>query len=648
MAENSLKIGAVAGLGVSSMANKAFGDMRSNIGKVRKDLKKAQIGETLSRDVLKYKKSLEQLKVKQREAGRESPRMARGIADLTRKYKAAKREAKAYGITIADAARSERKYAKEAERHAKKMQRLSRSQGMRERFGQYKGQIAGVAAGGYAFARQSQGAQTQDRALTRLSTVLGGDNRAEALDASRASALSFSRRTGVGANDLLGIEYALNSAGLGSDTSRSGSKVVAKVATVTDGVAEQVGETIATVFNNFGDRFEGTEGQKLSRIGDLLTQTQLQFQLRNFGQLGEGMKYATSTLQRNNIGLEQGLTLLGMLNTAGLQGGQAGTSLDASLRNMTKASDQFGFDVVQDKSGGLDVVATLAELGESIGGFEDMTRETSDELQQVFGDEGVRGITALGKFLERLPREQRKLVASSRGVSDREFSKFVDDGQGQWQRLTGNFSALADSIGVSMLPVTNMLYGGMADLLGGVGDLVDEWPNITASIGTTVAAFGVLRAAILTQALLSGNAGGVKDILSHKGGRKLLGRGAGMLATGGKALLRGGAALLGTTGGALAASGAVGYGAGTLLSDHVLAGTSANDAIGEGIAKTLAFFGNDEAQKSLERMASYQKMENSFVIHAAPGQDSEAIALAVRKELEAAQAADQRGALYDY
>ncbi len=62
----------------------------------------------------------------------------------------------------------------------------------------------------------------------------------------------------------------------------------------------------------------------------------------------------------------------------------------------------------------------------------------------------------------------------------------------------------------------------------------------------------------------------------------------------------------------LAGSAAVGYGIGTILNKTLLEGTILNDAIGAGIARTLALFGNDEAQAAVDRTERFAKMEIEF------------------------------------
>lgn len=65
-----------------------------------------------------------------------------------------------------------------------------------------------------------------------------------------------------------------------------------------------------------------------------------------------------------------------------------------------------------------------------------------------------------------------------------------------------------------------------------------------------------------------------------------------------------GAGAIGTAGLAVGAAGAAGYGVGTLINKTLIEGTETGrkigDWIGEAVARTLAFFGNDEAQRAVE------------------------------------------------
>lgn len=74
-----------------------------------------------------------------------------------------------------------------------------------------------------------------------------------------------------------------------------------------------------------------------------------------------------------------------------------------------------------------------------------------------------------------------------------------------------------------------------------------------------------------------------------------------------------GAGAVGTAGLAVGAAGAAGYGVGTLINKTLIDGTETGrkvgNSIGEAVAKTLAFFGNDEAQRAVQANENRLKIE---------------------------------------
>jgi hypothetical protein len=67
-----------------------------------------------------------------------------------------------------------------------------------------------------------------------------------------------------------------------------------------------------------------------------------------------------------------------------------------------------------------------------------------------------------------------------------------------------------------------------------------------------------------------------------------------------------GAGALGAAGASVAVAGAAGYGAGTLLYESKLAGTEFADKVGEGVARVLALFGNEDAKRAIETTEKYR------------------------------------------
>lgn len=376
---------------------------------------------------------------------------------------------------------------------------MARKSAAGQRLSDLRNKVIGLGAAFYGTMQLIRESNAFEDAGVRLSTVINTTDLEKSLAASKKHALDFSRTNLATATEIIDIEYALNSAGLDESASRVGSELVAKVAKITGGAAEGVGEVIAGVFNNLGSGLEGSNEDKFKRIGELLTKTQFKFQIRNFDQLGESMKYATTAIAQNNVSLEQGVTLVGALNTAGLQGSMAGTALSASFRQMSKAAEEFGFEIERDANGQLDFIKTLENLSASIGGFEGMDQETIDRMQTAFGDEGQRAVVLLGKRLETLKAAQEDVVNGSKGLVDASYQRFLDSTSGKFQMLSNNAGMLGKVFAASLQPSIVAVVEPMTRIVGWAADMIEKMPwigNVIAGVAAGVGAFVTVLGAV--------------------------------------------------------------------------------------------------------------------------------------------------------
>ncbi len=141
-------------------------------------------------------------------------------------------------------------------------------------------------------------------------------------------------------------------------------------------------------------------------------------------------------------------------------------------------------------------------------------------------------------------------------------------------------------------------YNSVSESLSNVKDKIVGWAqgneNLATSAYSATVALTALAAAGGTAALLKGGLGG------GLGGRAA-GAAAGGLASGGAA----------TTAGQFLLAGGVGYGIGTVTRDMYMkteTGQKFDDKVGETIAKTLAFFGNEDAKAAVEAQTKYEQM----------------------------------------
>jgi len=539
MPGKSLSLGIVIGATLGSTFTNTFRSVEQQSKRIGDSLKKAKLGSSITGDLLKYKRKLDQLKKSEQLTGVTSDAMKAKIAKAQLAFGRAARKAGKYGIEIGNAARKHQQFEREVRRSEKAMARLERRKQNQSIRGDMKGQALGLIGAAYGIGQAFTGTLEKESVGVRLETVLNSENIGRDLKLAKEHAAAFMRKGLTDDVQMLNIQYALNSAGLEASASRIGSEVVAKVATVTDGAPEQVGEVIATVFNNLGDNLEGNTQDKLSRIGDLLTKTQFKFQIRNFNQLGESMKTASPILSQYNVDLAQGVTLVGALNSAGLQGSLAGTALTATMRNMSKASEELGFEMVRNEKGQFDMIATMEALSEAVGGFDGMDQDTIDDLQKIFGDEGIRGITLLGKQLGKLKKSQNDVSKSSKGLVDSSYQKFLDSTPGKLKKFWHNTKLLGDTFTESFLPVLNQIIPPLTSYVAKIGAAISANPELGQTIvGIVVALTGLKAASMITRFGLTLLSDGLMIL---NGGFSVLKKGVGgiwsLLKFGGKAFI---------------------------------------------------------------------------------------------------------------
>ncbi len=434
--------------------------------------------------VIKYKTLLGRLREKQTALGRSSTRLGQGIHAVEARYQQAKRQAKSYGIEIGRVVQEHRRLThalKETEMHQRA---LAGKQAAASRLGALRGRMLGLAGAAYGASRLIGSAMAREEQGLYLRTVINArdGDRDAAVSRARRHARAFSRKSLASEKEVLNIEYALNSAGLREETARAGSELVHKLAKVTRGLPEQVGEIFATTMKTMGGGIEGTAQEKMKTIGNILAKTQFKFQIRDFGQLGESLKYASAAASSAKLSLEQTAAVIGQLNSAGLQGSMAGTAFAGVLRNLTKASGKMGFEIVRDDKGELDLIATLGRMKALMADMD--TDQRGDLLQKLFGDEGKRAIVPLLDQLGQLKTAYAEVADAARSsLVDDEYDRFKKSASGQWTALKQNLVQIGDVFAGTLLPALNMVLSPVVKLAGWAASCIERFPVLGKAIG---------------------------------------------------------------------------------------------------------------------------------------------------------------------
>ena len=344
----------------------------------------------------------------------------------------------------------------------------------------------GAVGAAYGVGRLLRRGMEREEQQLYLRTVINAEDgdKDAAVGRAVAGAREQARRSLATETEILDVEYALNSAGLGERAARAGTEVVHRLAKVTRGESGLVGEVVGGVYKNMGKALAGTDAEKLSRIADVLGKAQFKFAFRDFGQLGESFKEAAPGALGARLAFEDVTAAVGVLNNAQLTGGRAGTALNAVLRNLSKAARELGTEVVRDAEGGLDLVATLGQIKDKADAMG--AQERQDTLQKLFGDEGQKGIMPLLENLGDLS-DGMDALGGAVGTVDNAYETFLQSTSGKWTMFTNRMRIAGDTLAQHVLPAITDVVGKMADMASAVGGAIEQWPWL----GRAVVWFGV-------------------------------------------------------------------------------------------------------------------------------------------------------------
>lgn len=324
-----------------------------------------------------------------------------------------------------------------------------------------------------------------ESSLDATNTTLGSISKS--MNAARRAALDWSRAHADSAQSFLSMSYQMVSAGLndvqGIEASRQ-ALAVAKATLASD--IPKTGEMIATLFNNMSDSSKPFKSE-LRRIADIVTKTQQYFQFSSVDVLAESYKYATPAALQFRMSLEETSAVIGQLNNAGLQGGMAGTSFAASMRQMTKASKMLGFEMARTSDGDVSFIGTLANIKKRYGDLSRLTDAQRMKFQEAFGDEGLRAVILLSSKLEEMDRGL-KAVKNSTGATAR-AQKQIESSAAEQMKITQNrLDALKVQAGNSLLPTLNSVLPVVTRIIDRLGRFADAHPNLakTALLMTAI------------------------------------------------------------------------------------------------------------------------------------------------------------------
>ena len=319
-----------------------------------------------------------------------------------------------------------------------------------------------------------------------------GSEAAAVVDSATDSFLRFQAATGEGADSYAGTLYNVISAGVEAADAVAVTEDALTGAKATMGDAASFAGLLGTALNNLADDQRSTADES-RRFTDVITATQQAYQIESLEPLAQGFNYASAAAKTARLPVEQLFAALGMLNTAGVGGSRAGTSLTAVMGKLNAAAGKLGFTYETTADGGLDLVATLGSLADRIGDVESITPSMQDKLRSAFGEQGFAGLVPLLQDVEGL-RDGTADLGDSAGVAMRAAAAMTDSFFGKLGILRGGFTSFFQASASGLMgPFKGALDVG----IGLMARLVEKATENKALFGGLIAAVGGVGAALV-------------------------------------------------------------------------------------------------------------------------------------------------------
>lgn len=239
-------------------------------------------------------------------------------------------------------------------------------------------------------------------------------------------------------------------------------------------------DTVATAINVWS--LEATEA---SRVADVLAMS-ANVSAAGIEDLAQTFKYAGAPAAALGISLEEVSAAAGIMTDAGLEGGNAGTSLRASLlalNNPAKAQEKImkklGFSIKDSKGHAKSLSVMIGDLAKSTEHMSEADKVAT--VAKLVGTEAVSGFLALIKAGPQKIDEMTKALENSEGTASRAAAKMKDNYAGAFEEMSGSFESSQIAFATPILPV-------FQDLFKGIGASIDDNVGGIEQAGERVAA----------------------------------------------------------------------------------------------------------------------------------------------------------------
>ena len=255
-------------------------------------------------------------------------------------------------------------------------------------------------------------------------------------------------------------------------------------------------------------------GEDLAMVSDIITDSMSAFQMgaeetghfsdvlasaaananTSIGIMGETFKGAASVAGALGYSIEDVAVATGLMANVGVKGSIANTALrntfNGLLGGVTLTGKAFGeYEYTAIKADG-----SMKSLGDTInelrGYFEQMTEsERVLNAQEIAGERGYNGLLGILMATEESYANLTEKINNCEGAASRMAKIKMDNLHGDILLAESAWEGFQIAVGEKATPAMRMFYQVQADVLSGMGELVDAHPALAQGIMTTTGLF---------------------------------------------------------------------------------------------------------------------------------------------------------------
>ena len=227
----------------------------------------------------------------------------------------------------------------------------------------------------------------------------------------------------------------------------------------------------------------------------------------NVSMMGETFKYVAPVAGALGYSIEDTAVAVGLMANAGIKSTQAGSALRSVLTNLAKPSkevaaymEKLGVSLTDNKGKMRSLSSLLLMLRERFSGLAEAER--AEYAAGLAGKEAMSGLLAIVEASEQDFRKLTEAISDSTNAAYEMSQIRLDNYAGQITLLDSAVDGLKLTIGSQLSPVLEKLAKGATTVVGGLTELMETCPALTAILAGLISSVGVLTSALAGLSIL--------------------------------------------------------------------------------------------------------------------------------------------------